>query len=236
MSSDGDQSTEPLAHPLMRVSEGMSGDDGILAAVSGPALLLDVYGFILGGNLAGQELVERHPAFCIERGYLTLRRRHEAWSLADALLEASRGAGHPVHLTLFSRSGRPVLLMRLVGVGFGAAETIMVTVEDLLSRIEDINRLSAAMGLATDQTRTAAMLAHGMTEGEIALLQGVGEDAVRELIRGAMQKLGLSGQRELMVCTLRMARFLGLMQTLAPEPSAANPGTPPQPSGDSGAA
>jgi DNA-binding CsgD family transcriptional regulator len=234
MSTDGDQPIDRRAHPLMRVSEGMAGDDGLLAAVSGPALLLDVYGFILGGNIAGQELVERHPAFLIERGYLALRRQHEAWSLADAVLEASRGAGNPVHLTLFSRSGRPVLLMRLVGVGFGAAETIMITIEDLLSRIEDINRLSAAMGLGAEQTRTAAMLAHGMNEPEIALLLGVGEDIVREHVRSAMQRLGLNGQRELMVCTLRMARFLGLMETVPPARPANNSGAAHSPPSGSG--
>jgi DNA-binding CsgD family transcriptional regulator len=124
--------------------------------------------------------------------------------------------------------------MRLVGVGFGAAETIMITIEDLLSRIEDINRLSAAMGLGAEQTRTAAMLAHGMNEPEIALLLGVGEDIVREHVRSAMQRLGLNGQRELMVCTLRMARFLGLMETVPPARPANNSGAAHSPPSGSG--
>jgi DNA-binding CsgD family transcriptional regulator len=213
MNTHGDFPVERASHPLLRVSEGRSGDEGVLAALPGPALLLDVYGFILASNADGQDLVERHPAFFIERGYLALRRREEAWTLADGLLEASRGAGHAVHLTLFSRTGRPVLLIRLAGVGLGQAETIICTIEDLLSKIEDINRLAAAMGVTGAQARTAAMLAHGLSTAEIADVSGVTDIVVREHIRDVMLKLRLTGQRELIVCTMRMARFLGLMQT-----------------------
>ncbi len=204
-------------HPLLRSPDALPGSDGILFAIAAPALVLDVYGYILGGNARGLELIDRHPAFFVERGYLALRRRTEAWGLADALLEACRGSTEAVNLTLLSRTGRPVLLIRLVGVGRKDVETVMCTIEDLLDQVEDTTRLASALGVTPSQAHAAACLAHGMTVAEIAVLMNVQQSTVRTHIHDAMQRLGLTGQRELAICTLRMARFLGLMQTPMPE-------------------
>ena len=94
-------------------------------------------------------------------------------------------------------------------------------IEDLQSQILDIDRLANLMGLTPSQARVAAHLAQGLTIPEIAALVGRRETTLRTHVREAIDRLNLSGQQHLAICTLRMARFVGLMTTPVPPPEPA---------------
>ena len=106
-------------------------------------------------------------------------------------------------------------MLRLVATNL-VARGIVMMVEDLLSEISDIHQLANLMGLTLSQTRVAAYLAQGLGIPDIATLLNRRETTLRTHVREAIDRLNLSGQQHLAICTLRMARFVGLMQTPAP--------------------
>ena len=209
--TDGACSTSPVGTK----AAGLRQADDILNIMVSPALLLDETGLILAANDAGRQVVQRQPALFVERGYLGLRRSEEADMVSKALDRIATGHEHREIVVLKSRPGSPILMLRLVATNL-VARGIVMMVEDLLSEISDIHQLANLMGLTLSQTRVAAYLAQGLGIPDIATLLNRRETTLRTHVREAIDRLNLSGQQHLAICTLRMARFVGLMQTPAP--------------------
>ena len=194
------------------VLSGYSTHD-VVSALGTPVLLLDGAGAILNANSSALRLVGEHPAFVNGRDHLRLRRAEEAQLLMDALQNVARARRAPLYVTLASRGGRPVMMMRLSAVGEQPDGPVLCEIEDLMGAIDDIAGLAAAMGLTASQARVAALLMRGLTVPDIARELNVKDATLRTHIRLATARLGLEGQQALAVCTARIARFTGMLQS-----------------------
>jgi DNA-binding CsgD family transcriptional regulator len=184
----------------------------VIAALGMPVLLVDASGTILHANCAATQLIGAHPAFVQGRDQLRLRRADEAQLLTDSLHNVARLRRTPLHVTLASRGGRPVMIIRLSAVGERGDGPVMCEFEDLMAGVDDIAGLAGAMGLTVAQARVAALLMRGLTVPDIARELNVKDATLRTHIRLATARLGLEGQQALAVCTARVARFAGLLQ------------------------
>jgi len=214
--SDGTCPASPIGTKAARLRQA----EDMLRMLVTPSLLLEETGLILAANDAGREVVHRHPALFTERGYLSLRRSEEAGLVSRALERVASRREQSAIVVLKSRPGTPIFMLRLVATPLIARGIVLMT-EDLQSEIGDIDRLASLMGLTPAQARVAAYLAQGLSIPDIATLLNRSETTLRTHVREAIDRLNLSGQQHLAICALRMARFVGLMQTLPPQSEAA---------------
>jgi len=183
----------------------------ILAAYGAPAILIDRAGVILGKNGPAARIISEHPVFGSTCDQVRLRRNDEALRFDAALQLASHSRRKPSYVTLASRSGRPILVMRLAAVGDDPNGPVLCEIEDLVAHTDDAVALAQAMGITVAQARVAALLARGMNVPEIARELGLKEATLRTHIRHALGRLGLDGQQALAVCAAQMARFMGIV-------------------------
>ena len=185
----------------------------VVAALGMPVLVLDANAGILSANSHAVRLIGEHPAFVHGRDSLRLRRAEEEQLLIDALQNVARARRAPVFVTLASRGGRPVMMIRLSAVGENPEGPVLCEIENLVAAIEDIAGLATAMGLTASQARVASMLIRGLTVPDIARELNVKDATLRTHIRLATARLGLEGQQALAVTTARIARFAGMLQS-----------------------
>ena len=183
----------------------------IIAAYGAAVLLIDQGGVILNRNAPAVRIIDEHPVFGGTQDQVRLRRNDDVLRFDAALHSAARSRHAPSYVTLASRSGRPILVMRLAAVGGKQNGPVLCEIENLVARADDAIALAQAMGLTVAQARVAAMLARGMTVPDIARELGLKEATLRTHIRHALGRLGLEGQQALAVCAAQMARFMGII-------------------------
>lgn len=170
---------------------------------------------ILGTNIAACVLLERSPAFRLHQGRLTIRRAHDAQTLAEAVQRVAERA-EPVILRFLTRQEEASALMRIDPLP-GMPRAVVCGITELRSPLLLAPGWSrAAFGFSPQNAALAESLAIGHGLADFAEENGLPIGTVRTRLKKLLQQTGTSSQMQLAALVLRASIVMTGRETLLP--------------------
>ena len=170
---------------------------------------------ILGANAAACVLLERSPAFRLQQGRLTIRRAHDALTLAEAVRRVAEKA-EPEILRFLTRQEEASALMRIDPLP-GSPRAVVCGITELRSPLLLAPGWSrAAFGFSPQNASLAESLAIGHSLAEFAEEYGLPIGTVRTRLKKLLQQTGTSSQMQLAALVLRASIVMTGREALLP--------------------
>lgn len=174
-----------------------------LDCVCTPTFLLNADGYIVHGNIAGNELLRSNPTLRKADGRLVGRRSNEAKILAAVIARVAEDQ-RPELLRLLSRDGRVSLLMTLTPVPRGTLVTVCIA--DLKAKRPRLaGWIQHAFDLSQQNAELAESLMFGVSLAEFARSQNITLGAVRTRLKKLFAQVGRQSQAALVSELLQAA-------------------------------